>query len=166
MVRVQFCHCGNCEATPCAFKWFAGLVGAVSSVYGVLEGNVWYLTAAAGYIGFVAAAAIGVVAASGALENKPSYLVPTVIGSVVLGVAMHLLFPFRPDELEGMEGPNALSIMGLVVIGATFFVGVSLYQDWQEAQRPPTKVCPDCANVVLAAARVCQHCTYKFDPAP
>jgi hypothetical protein len=146
-----------------AFKWFAGLVGAVSTVYGVVQGNVWYLTAAAGYIGFVAAAAIGVVAATGALANKPSYAVPTVIGSVVLGVAMHMLFPFRSDELEGMEGPNALSVLGLVVIGITFLVGVSVYQGWQKAQRAPTKVCPDCANVVLAAARICQHCRHKFD---
>lgn len=26
-----------------------------------------------------------------------------------------------------------------------------------------TKVCPDCAEEILAAARVCKHCRYRFD---
>ena len=29
-----------------------------------------------------------------------------------------------------------------------------------------SKRCPDCAEVVLAAARVCKHCGYRFAPAP
>ena len=28
------------------------------------------------------------------------------------------------------------------------------------------KTCPDCAETVLAAARVCKHCGYRFDPEP
>lgn len=32
------------------------------------------------------------------------------------------------------------------------------------AQPQPTKTCPDCAETVLAAARVCKHCGYRFDP--
>jgi hypothetical protein len=38
--------------------------------------------------------------------------------------------------------------------------------------RPPagvaTKACPECAETVLAAARICKHCRYRFDgePAP
>ena len=26
-----------------------------------------------------------------------------------------------------------------------------------------TKRCPDCAEEILAAARVCKHCRYRFD---
>lgn len=29
-----------------------------------------------------------------------------------------------------------------------------------------TKGCPDCAETVLAAARVCKHCRYRFDAEP
>ena len=29
---------------------------------------------------------------------------------------------------------------------------------------PTTKVCPDCAETVLASARVCKHCRYRFAP--
>jgi hypothetical protein len=30
----------------------------------------------------------------------------------------------------------------------------------------PTKTCPDCAETVLAAARVCRHCGYRFEAPP
>ena len=29
-----------------------------------------------------------------------------------------------------------------------------------------TKICPDCAETILAAARVCKHCGYRFDATP
>jgi len=29
-----------------------------------------------------------------------------------------------------------------------------------------TKACPECAETVLAAARICKHCRYRFDGAP
>jgi len=29
---------------------------------------------------------------------------------------------------------------------------------------PSTKVCPDCAETVVASARVCKHCRYRFAP--
>ncbi|WP_082951022.1 zinc ribbon domain-containing protein [Mycobacterium mantenii] len=30
--------------------------------------------------------------------------------------------------------------------------------------RGPTKKCPDCAETILAAAKVCKHCGYRFTP--
>jgi hypothetical protein len=30
----------------------------------------------------------------------------------------------------------------------------------------PTKACPECAETVLAAARICKHCRYRFDGEP
>jgi hypothetical protein len=29
---------------------------------------------------------------------------------------------------------------------------------------PSTKVCPDCAETVIASARVCKHCQFRFEP--
>ncbi len=33
-----------------------------------------------------------------------------------------------------------------------------------DADLPTTKVCPDCAETVLASARVCKHCHFRFEP--
>jgi hypothetical protein len=35
-----------------------------------------------------------------------------------------------------------------------------------DGDRPPLKACPDCAELVLAAARKCRYCGYEFRPAP
>ncbi len=35
-----------------------------------------------------------------------------------------------------------------------------------EPAKSSTKTCPDCAETVLAAARVCKHCGYRFQQAP
>jgi hypothetical protein len=35
-----------------------------------------------------------------------------------------------------------------------------------KADGPTMKVCPDCAEAVLAAARVCRYCRYRFDEVP
>jgi hypothetical protein len=32
-----------------------------------------------------------------------------------------------------------------------------------DVDAPATKQCPDCAEVVLAEARVCKHCKYRFE---
>jgi hypothetical protein len=39
--------------------------------------------------------------------------------------------------------------------------------DWWASQnkQATTKKCPDCAETVLADARVCKHCGYRFAPA-
>jgi len=34
--------------------------------------------------------------------------------------------------------------------------------DLPTVSEDPTKTCPDCAETVLAAARVCKHCGYRF----
>lgn len=43
-------------------------------------------------------------------------------------------------------------------------------EPWNSAtvveERPSTKSCPDCANQILAAARVCMHCKYRFPEEP
>ncbi len=71
--------------------------------------------------------------------------------------------------------PNAGAVAVINVLLGWTFLGwiVALAMSVGGTARPPTapvawpatKVCPDCAETVLADARVCKHCGYRFAPA-
>ena len=44
------------------------------------------------------------------------------------------------------------------------YVATQATAEAAEAAGAPTKVCPDCAETVLADARVCRFCGYEFRP--
>lgn len=81
---------------------------------------------------------------------------------------------FMSDAVHGHPG-IALYVAGtggaLVLIGAWLMRRSSEPQVTPAADLAstdqPTKRCPDCAEIVLAAAKVCKHCSYRFeDPEP
>lgn len=50
--------------------------------------------------------------------------------------------------------------------GETQALGLAVPAPFDEGPLPagvPTKDCPDCAETVLEAARICKHCRYRFD---
>lgn len=74
-----------------------------------------------------------------------------------------------------MAGPGIA--LYVLAIGSAFFalggVIIALTPQLRQLQRDaglslgqPVKRCPDCAESVLAEARVCKHCGYRFDTTP
>jgi hypothetical protein len=55
-------------------------------------------------------------------------------------------------------GNAAVAILGGMWLIATYYV-------WAGAQDGPSgrKVCPECAEAVQAAARVCKHCGFRWE---
>jgi ribosomal protein S27AE len=76
-------------------------------------------------------------------------------------VAALLMFFGRPmDEAE--KAFNILTIIG--VVNVVVMAGLlSLYLEHFSKSLTKQKKCPECANTVLAEARKCQFCHYKFD---
>lgn len=143
-----------------AFLWFAGLIGSISTVWGLVASDFWEIFSALGYIGFIAVWPLYVVWTATGEEWKRKYLVFAVVASLALGALLHLLFPFRDDENVGQF--NLLALIGMAFVVGLFFVGVGLYRAYEGESRAAMKQCPDCANHVLAPARKCQFCGYHF----
>lgn len=58
-----------------------------------------------------------------------------------------------------------LGVLGVGIAGAIwFFATINRGRKEQgHVGIAPQKKCPDCAEVILAEARVCKHCGHKFD---
>ena len=61
-------------------------------------------------------------------------------------------------------GLYAAGAAGLLAMFAGFILAGNSVSSYQGTERR-TKVCPDCAETVLEAARVCKHCGHQFDVA-
>ena len=51
----------------------------------------------------------------------------------------------------------------MVAYGGLLLAGRGIWPAAAQAPARPTRACPDCAETVLAEARVCKHCGYRFD---
>jgi hypothetical protein len=60
------------------------------------------------------------------------------------------------------DGFGFAQFAGLAFIAAGGWV---VLQEWIWHQNSRYKKCPDCARKVLADARKCEHCEYRFDAA-
>lgn len=103
------------------------------------------------------------------------------------------LYPVGPNGGPDTSGPGELTDFGIAIYVAGVGVAAALlgslvraysaYRavhnpdgvaagavpanvfDQLMAQRPINKKCPDCAETILTAAKVCKHCGYRFPPA-
>ena len=88
------------------------------------------------------------------------------------------LYPIGPDGNPITTQPGMVANLGIAIYVAGAGVAVALIgsvilgakQRVPDASGTPglataaTKKCPDCAETVLANARVCKHCGYRFAP--
>ncbi|MGN6275144.1 MAG: zinc ribbon domain-containing protein [Solirubrobacterales bacterium] len=100
-----------------------------------------------------------------------------VLGLVILGVAIYSGTGDR-TKLESIANPflhksvtvNGSPAVGIYAAGAAgilamfagFILAGNSVSSYQGVERR-TKACPDCAETVLEAARVCKHCGHRFD---
>lgn len=141
------------------------VIGVVTAVVALATAQTVAILNAIGVAGFAAAMGGGAVwAVSG---GSPEF---TRVRNAAIGMTLGFLLGFflmfigRPlDENEKQFGP--LTFIGIVVLiayGTLLSAGLSFIKRKAE---PATKVCPECANKVLAAAAKCQYCQYRFDGA-
>lgn len=123
--------------------------------------------------------AIGIL---GAVYRVHSRRMPTwavfLLGLVILGTAIYegtgdrtklesLGSPFLHESVVVSGSPAvglyAAGAAGLMAMFAGLVLAGHVFESYQGADRH-TKVCPDCAESVLDAARICKHCGHQFDP--
>ena len=136
-----------------------GGLGAVATITGLATASAVVALNTIGVIGlgtaFVAAGAYSINDDKPDHERIRNTLVATAIGAVVLAV---IYFAFgRPLDANERQF-NVLSFMGIaVLLGSAMLLALA-----KTLFEPAQKACPDCANSVLAAAKKCQHCGYRF----
>jgi hypothetical protein len=133
------------------------------------------------------------IAASGfrvAQRNGIGWAVPVVL-CVIAGILIAIwaadkdlrtLYPVGPDGTPMTSQPGMVASLGIAIYVAGAGVGVALIgslmlrQTEKSVDRDPlvaaweaartTKKCPDCAETVLADAKVCKNCGYRFAAKP
>ncbi|MEY8013784.1 zinc ribbon domain-containing protein [Mycobacterium servetii] len=101
---------------------------------------------------------------------------------------LRTLYPIGPDGNPITTQPGTLADFGIAIyvagagvaaasVGSLMLLRIAtqaleaaddeLVDSWTSQNvEAKTKKCPDCAETVLADARVCKHCGYRFAPAP
>jgi hypothetical protein len=72
--------------------------------------------------------------------------------------ALYMGFVERPESMTHFDFEAASGIFAIVL--ATAYLAIRLPADYKRTHKP----CPECANTVLAKARVCHHCAYRWEP--
>lgn len=88
---------------------------------------------------------------------SPEIVVPTVL-LVSIAATIAVLRYKRASWLKAIVISLLLGWMPLIPI-------VFLIID-EESPVKPKKDCPDCAETIFAAAKVCKHCGFRFAPRP
>jgi hypothetical protein len=126
--------------------------------------------------------------------SKGKWWLPLVLciiaALVILGIAndkgLRTLYPIGPGGTPDTSQPGTVASLGVAIyvagagVAAAFIGSLILRQSSQQRLEdadvadsaslvgavagPETKRCPDCAETVLADARVCKHCSYRFAP--
>jgi hypothetical protein len=67
--------------------------------------------------------------------------------------------------LRAKKGEMLTGLLAGVLLGPIGVFVAALWPVRQEKATPEQKVCPDCAERVLRAARRCRFCSHEFEPA-
>lgn len=93
---------------------------------------------------------------------------------------MRTLYPVHPDGSVDTSQPGMVANLGIAIyvagagVAAALIGSLILIQSAKQRAPDPlvtasaksaTKKCPDCAETILADAKVCKHCGYRFAPA-
>lgn len=92
--------------------------------------------------------------------------------------SLRTLYPVGPDGTVNTSGPGTVVPLGIAIYVAGVGAGAALIGslmlreteksdaaqavDGPKAAQARTKKCPDCAETILADAKVCKHCGYRF----
>lgn len=131
---------------------------------------------------FIGIALLGGGAVYRAHSARTRTRTPTILGAIGIAAAIFdgthtgTLCPVGPAANLNIPCVSATPGVGVYVAGVGALL--MLLGGWQffatrtpitSKTRPPSnpsglKTCPDCAEEVRAAARICKHCGYRFDP--
>jgi hypothetical protein len=127
---------------------------------------------------FIGVGAMIVITALNARQRRTATRAPFVFGgiAVVVAVLVGSSQSLRTAHVIGAAGTIVLPLgvgfqIAAVASAVALAGGVVIRKSprIKEATAPtttvaePTKRCPDCAETVLAAARVCKHCHHRFE---
>jgi hypothetical protein len=146
-----------------------------SSSFSHIEQNT-LIQSGAGYL--IIGCAIGIAGASYRAHNeRQATWAVLILGAVILGAAIYSGTGSR-TELHSVlaVGGQSINVSGSPAVGlyAAGAAGVmAMFAGWTLAGQGGStfgvgeggaKICPDCAETVLDAARICKHCGHEFAP--
>jgi len=126
------------------------------------------------------------VSRSGTKERWTPVVLCAIAAAILLfdgNKDMRTLSPVGSDGTVDTSQPGMVASLGIAIyvawagVGAALIGSLTLLQTKIAKQRASddalvaaqadsaTKKCPDCAETILADARVCKHCGYRFAPA-
>lgn len=124
---------------------------------------------------FAGLAVVTVAATYRVVQQRQTSFSVLLIGVVAVGFAVYfgtgerleLINPVTDRETGVAASPGLGVYAGgiggaLVAYGGLLLVGWGIWPGGAQAPARRTKQCSDCAETVLADARVCKHCGYRF----
>lgn len=147
------------------FQLLLGAFGVYTTLQAVINESVVVAINTAGVVG-LGGLVVGAMVYFNDLPPKENvaartqHLKVTLITIAVITAVAGLLFlAGRPLD----ESERAFSILTVVGIAVLLFYAYMASTGAEVLLKEPRRRCPECANEVLAAARKCQHCGYRFD---
>lgn len=139
------------------------VIGALTALAGIWSSSIVAALNTAGVIG-VATLTIGAIVWSQGDSADPirRVRVTAIAVGITAAVASFIHFVGRPMEGDELE-VGFLTIIGVANLLAIATLGVLAWRTIDSSVKQPMKVCPMCAEQVLAAARICRYCGTAFD---